>query len=360
MTTRSEGIKLEDLGYDESFESKRRELGFEDFPPARVVAEHRGSYRVKNENGEFLAKITGKQIFDAERREDYPAVGDWVAIEEIDDEKAVTKSILPRRTILKKKYSNKKDSQIIATNIDTAFIIESLDKDYNLNRFERYIVLAREGGVVPVIVLNKIDLVDQEELSERMSEVKKRFPEVEVLTVSAITKDGLGDLAHYMVRYKTYCFLGSSGVGKSSMINALLSGGEIKTQEISKLTGKGKHTTTARQMYFLPGGAMVIDNPGTREVGMADAESGIADVFDEISAMSGGCKFADCTHMSEPGCAVLEAKARKKLEEEKYQNYLKLKKENEYFEMTSNEKRQKDRKFGKFVKKALEQIEKYK
>jgi ribosome biogenesis GTPase / thiamine phosphate phosphatase len=326
---------------------------------ARVIAEYKEAYRVKTTDGEYLAKITGKQIFDALKREDYPAVGDWVVISELDGEKAVIREILPRKSVLKKKYSNKRGIQIIATNIDVAFIVESVDRDYNLNRFERFFVLAREGGIKPVAVLNKIDLISKEDLDSKMSQVKRRFNNLDIIPTSIIEEAGLDKLKNYIEKGKTYCFLGSSGVGKSSLINKLLENDEIKTSEISKSTGKGRHTTTAREIYFLKNGGIVIDNPGTREVGIANANIGIENVFGDIIFLSGNCRYSDCTHTHEPGCAILKALKNGKLDEKKYQNYIKLRKESEYYEMDEAEKRAKDRKFGKFIKKTLNQLKEF-
>jgi ribosome biogenesis GTPase len=360
MTNKITKIKLEDLGYDEFFDLKWKSLELTNSSVGRVIAEYKEAYRVKNADGEYLAKITGKQMFNAQKREDYPAVGDWVVITELDKERAVIQDILPRKTILKKKYSDKQDKQIIAANIDVAFIIESSDRDYNLNRFERYFVLANEGGIKPVIILNKIDLISEAELSQRIKEMRNRFYNIDIIPTSTITEQGLNELVNYLTRGKTYCFLGSSGVGKSSLINKLLKRGAIKTREISDSAGRGKHTTTAREMHFLEDGGIVIDNPGTREVGIADARIGIVNVFDEIASLSKWCKYADCTHTHEPRCAVLKAVEDNELDRDKYQNYIKLKKENEYYEMTDLEKRRKDRKFGQFVKKTLDALKEIK
>ena len=355
----TEKIRLEDLGYTPFFESNRNVLGLTDYLVARVIAEYKEAYRVKGVNGEYLAKITGKQVFNTTKREDYPAVGDWVAITEVDEKRAVIHGILPRKTILRKKYSDKQETQVIAANVDVAFIIESMDRDYNLNRFERYLVLANDGNIKPAIVLNKIDLIPDTELELKISQIKDRFNNVDIIPTSTITEQGLDELMRYMIRGKTYCFLGSSGVGKSSLINKLLGNNIIKTREVSQLTGRGKHATTRREVYFLGNGGIVIDNPGTREVGIADASAGIENVFGEITALSKKCKYADCTHTHEPGCAVLEATEAQKLDENKYLNYVKLKKESEYYRMTELEKRKKDRKFGKFVKKSLEQLKRF-
>ena len=360
MSNETVKIKLEDLGYNDFFESKRKFLGLEKYSIVRVISEYKEAYKVKDTDGEYLAKITGKKIFNATKREDFPAVGDWVAITIADKEMAIIHEILPRQTLLYKKYSNKQDAQIIATNIDTAFIVESVDRDYNLNRLERYFVLANEGNIKPVIILNKIDLISEEELNQKISQIKNRFSNIDIISTSTISNQGLDELMYYIEKGKTYCFLGSSGIGKSSLINKLIGEDKIKTSEISTSTHKGKHTTTNREMYFLENGGIVIDNPGTREVGVAGANTGIDDVFDEIIVLAKDCKYADCTHTQESGCAVLKAVETKKLDEEKYLNYIKLKKEAEYYEMTDIEKREKDRKFGKFVKNSIDQLNKIK
>lgn len=200
---------LLDLGYDAFFESSRVDLGLIQYPVARVIAEYRGVYKVKSEKGEVLAKVTGKHMFTAEKREDYPAVGDWVVIEELPEDKAIIRGILSRKTILKKKYSNKQENQIIATNLDTAFIVESMDRDYNLNRFERFLVLAIEGNITPLLILNKIDLITKVELDSRIEKIKNRFASVTIITTSTITKEGLDELKRTIEMGKTYCFLGS-------------------------------------------------------------------------------------------------------------------------------------------------------
>ncbi len=356
MTTEIKTIKLEELGYDDYFEINRSHLGLTEYPVARVIAEYKEAYRIKNADGEYLAKITGKQLFKAIKRENYPAVGDWVAITKLDKERAVIREILPRKTVLKKKYSDKQDVQIIATNIDVAFIIESMDRDYNLNRLERYFVLANEGGIKPNVVLNKTDLISITDLNSRIDQIKNRFNDVDVITTSTITENGLSGLENYIEPGKTYCFLGSSGVGKSSLINKLLKKDEIKTREISESTDRGKHTTTVREMYFLKNGGIVIDNPGTRGVGVANANIGIETIFDEIAQVAKNCKYANCTHIHEPGCAILKALESDKFDKNKYQNFIKLKREAEYYEMSELDKRVKDRKLGRYIKKVQDQL----
>ena len=349
----------EDLGYNDFFENGRKKLGLDKFLVARVAVEYKGAYKVKNINGEFLARITGKQMFDAVSREDFPAVGDWVAISELGEGQAVIHGILPRKTIIKRKSINKTETQIIATNIDVAFVVESVGRDYNLNRFERYFAIASDGAVKPAIILNKIDLISAEELNSKLAQLKNRFPNVDIILTSTVSNQGLEELKNYIEKNKTYCFLGSSGVGKSSLINKLFGKSIIKTEEISESTGRGKHATTTREMYFLKDGGIVIDNPGMRQVGMTDTKEGIDSLFDEISALAKDCKYIDCTHTHEPGCQVLEALKLGKIDQQKYSNYISLKKEVQHYEMADTEKREKDRQFGKFLQKSKKQLKHY-
>jgi len=326
------------------------------FSVARVVAEHRGVYQVKNADGEYLARVTGKTMHEAKSREAYPVVGDWVTLSDISGEQATIQAILPRHSIIKRRYGQRDKSgekhevQIIATNIDAALIVESVGRDYSLNRFERYAALVRESDIQPVLVLNKIDLLTEEELQERLAELRERFVGVDILPTSTKTENGLAELRGYLQKDKTYCFLGSSGVGKSSLINRLLGTEEVRTGEISEYADRGKHVTTSRQMYFLESGAMVIDNPGIREVGLVDAGSGVDASFDEIALRAQRCKYADCTHTHEPGCAVRAAVESGELDDGKYSNYTTLKKEAEYYERDAVERREHDRTFGKFIK----------
>jgi ribosome biogenesis GTPase / thiamine phosphate phosphatase len=356
MIRRSENVSIENLGYNAFFESAFVSLHLHQSSPARVIAEHREAYKVMGIDGEFTAKISGKLHFQASKREDYPAVGDWVAITQVDRESAIIEALMPRKTILRKKFSDKRGIQVIAANLDTAFIVEAVDRDYNLNRLERYLVLAKEGAIEAVIVLNKTDLISSEELETKIRQLSQRFPDTAVIATSIATEKGITGLAHSIQKGKTYCFLGSSGVGKSSLINKLLGSNLIKTKEVSLYSGRGKHCTTSRHVYSLENGGIVIDNPGIREVGIADATSGVEAVFEEIVTTAQKCRFSDCTHTHEPGCAVLEAVKDNNIDGEKLTHFEKLKKETEHYAMTDYEKRKKDRTFGKFVKKALTQL----
>lgn len=351
--------RLAPLGYNEFFEDSRLKLGVSSDCLARVVAEHRGAYEIINLDGEFRAVVSGKLMQNASLRSDYPAVGDWVIVKDSAEDAKVIEAILPRCTFLQKKYGGKDEAQLIASNVDVAFIVESMDRDYNVNRFERYIVLALEGGVRPVVILNKSDLIADTALSARIEQLRQRIHDVDILRTSILTDDGLNELSNYIKNGNTYCFLGSSGVGKSSIINKLINKDSIETKEIGAKTGRGRHTTTARVMYFTVEGGIIIDNPGSREVGIVDFGSGSKDLFIDIEKLAAECKFKDCRHINEKGCAVLAAIDSGYINVSQYENYLKLRSETEHYEMSSQERRQKDKKFGKYIKTAKVDLKKY-
>ena len=361
----SDNIKIEDLGYNSFFKTSDTVLKLDGFDIARVIAEFKEAYAVKNTSQEYFARITGKQIFEASDRVDYPAVGDWVAINVIDNNQAIIHKILPRHTILARKHGDKNrqgeknDIQIIATNINVAFIVESVDRDYSLNRIERYLSIAQDGGIETEIILNKIDLISREDLAKKKLELETRFPNIGIIYTSTVNNNGINELQNNILKGTTYCFLGSSGVGKSTLINRLLKSQSAETAEISSSTSRGRHTTTQRQMYFLANGGIVIDNPGIREVGVLNTNQGLNDVFNQISEIAQYCKFSNCTHTNEPGCQVIESVKSGVIDHEKFANYLNLRKEVEYYEMNDLDKKYKDRQFGKFKKNAIKDLEKY-
>jgi ribosome biogenesis GTPase len=358
-STETRKIGLEDLGYSDFFEKSRKKSADKHLNPARITAEHKELYIIRNETSEFSAKITGKMMFTASSREDFPAVGDWVLIEILDKKQALIREILPRKTTLSRKYADQSDSQLIASNIDAAFIIQSPDRDYSLNRFERYMAIAESGNIKPAVVLNKIDLISESERKTKLAEIKRRFKDIDIYATSTVTSEGFEEFIQGIEPGLTYCFLGSSGVGKSSIINMTLGGNLIKTAEISSSTNRGRHITTHRELYILEKGGILIDNPGMREIGLSDSETGIKSVFSEIIELSKYCRYSDCSHTNEPGCAVLEAVDSNELDKAKYDNFIKLRKEDEYNTLTKFERRERDRKFGKFIKTAKKQMKKY-
>ena len=233
-------LNLYDIGYSDFFDHYYKTKIDKNLTPARIIAEHKEMYVLRNEISELSAKITGKMMFTALSREDYPAVGDWVLITVLDDNQAIIREILPRKTVLKRKSVDNSDIQIIASNIDTAFIIQSPDRDYNLNRFERYITLAESESIQPIIILNKIDLISESDLDIRLLEINNRFNNIEIHTTSTVNGKGITGLIQNIKQGLTYCFLGSSGVGKSSIINMILGNNLIKTAETSSSTNRGR------------------------------------------------------------------------------------------------------------------------
>jgi len=340
-----------DLGFNENFEKFRDENKLVGFTIGRVALEHKERYIVKTENGEIEAEITGNMRFSAQGREDFPAVGDWVALQAYDTDFGIIHRIFPRFSIIKRQAVAKfGEVQIIAVNIDFAFIVQEADRDFNLNRIERYLTICYSSKVKPVIILSKTDLINPAEAAEIKERIAARINNVPVFALSNITKEGCGELKNIIEKGKTYCLLGSSGVGKSTLINNLAGSEMLKTDAISEVTSKGRHITTRRELVVLENGGILIDNPGMREVGVADVSEGLEITFDKISELSGNCRFADCTHTSETGCAVLEAVETDEISEKSYSNYLKMEKEKAYFESTSAERRKKDKDFGKMLK----------
>ena len=322
---------------------------------ARVIAVDREHYVVANENQETTAEITGKLMFNAESPLDYPAVGDWVRVQMVDQgSRAIIHAICRRKTVLKRKTAGRKIShQLIAANIDTAFIVQSLDADYNLRRLERYMVMVYDGGIQPVALLSKGDLLETHAIEMRLNEIAAIFPDLRVIAFSNKTGEGLGSIWALLTPGNTYCLLGSSGVGKTTLLNSLLKDSVFETQTVREKDGKGRHTTTRRQLIRLKNDAMIVDTPGMRELGSLAVDSGLKSAFHEIEDLASGCRFHDCSHTKEKGCAVLSALESGIILEERYQNYLKMNKESIFHEMSYQEKKKKDKQFGKMVKSVM-------
>ena len=280
-----------------------------------------------------------------------PCVGDWVLVDYYDQNAhAIVHDILPRRTILRRRSSGARvDYQLIAANIDVAFIVQSCDVDYNLNRLDRYIVMTKDGGIDSILLLTKSDLVDDLNLESMIAEVRREHS-IDVIPLSSTSGAGYDRFRDTLEKGKTYCLIGSSGVGKSTILNKLVGKEEFATNTVREKSAKGRHTTTRRQLVILDNGALFVDTPGMRELGMLGFGLGIDESYEDIAAIAERCRFADCTHTTEKGCAVLSSVAEGELTAERFQSYLKLMKESKHYEMTYLEKRKKDKAFGKMVK----------
>jgi ribosome biogenesis GTPase len=344
-------MKLEDLGYTDALENFRRENKLQDFDIGRIVAEHKERYIVKTEHGDYEAEITGNLRFSAKGREDFPAVGDWVAITLYDSDFSIIHKVLPRfSTISRQAVGHFGEIQIIATNIDYALLVQAADRDFNINRLERYLTICYSSNVNPIIVLTKTDLITDDLKDDIVARIRQRIKNIPVFTISNETQAGYEDLKKMIQKGKTFCFLGSSGVGKSSLLNNLAGRNLMKTNTISSSTNKGRHVTSHRELIVLENGGILIDNPGMREVGIADAAQGLETTFDLIFDLSKNCKFKDCTHTSEIGCSVLQAVDEGNLDAALYENYMKMEREKKHFESTVAERRKKEKSFGKMVK----------
>ena len=354
-------MKLEDIGYNDKLRKFSVENKLSDFEIGRVIAEHKERYIVKTENGEYEAEITGNLRFTAKSRIDFPAVGDWVALTTYDAEFSVIHKILPRMSMITRQAVGQfGEIQIIATNIDYAFLIQAVDRDFNINRLERYLTICYSAKVKPIIVLTKTDLIDQQKIAEITDSIKQRIKDVAVFAISNETQDGYEALKMNIEKGKTYCMLGSSGVGKSTLLNNLSGKTLMRTDSISVSTNKGRHITSHRELIVLENGGILVDNPGMREVGIADTSRGLETTFDRIIRLSQNCKFKDCTHTKEVGCSVIEAVENGEIDKKSYENYLKMERENAHFESTIEEKRKKDKEFGKVIKNYKKEMKKNK
>jgi ribosome biogenesis GTPase len=351
LNTKKEKMTLEDLGYNTDLENFRKDQNLDSFGVGRVISEHKERYIVKTNKNEFDSELIGNLRFTAKSRSDFPAVGDWVAISEYDDDKALIHCIYPRNSIIERQAVGKfGEKQIIATNIDYGLIVQAVDRDFNVNRLERYLTICNASNVKPVIILSKIDLINDSKLKTILDKISERIKNVPIITISNQTHLGYNELIAIIKKGETYCLLGSSGVGKSTLLNNISGKQLMKTDSISLSSSKGKHITSHRELIILENGGILIDNPGMREIGIADTKSGLEVTFDALVKLSQGCKFKNCTHIKEIGCAILEAVEKGEIDKDSYENYLKMESEKEHFESTIAEKRKKDKDFGKMIK----------
>lgn len=343
-------MELEDLGYSKELENNRVKQNLSGLDVGRVISEHKDRYVVKTSEKEFFGEILGNLRYTATKRSDFPAVGDWVAISEYDDDKVVIHAVIQRRNALERQAIGKQgDKQLIAANIDYAFIVQAVNRDFSINRVERYLTICYNSNVQPIVVLNKIDLVDSPELARLIEKIESRIPQVPIFTLSNETLEGLDKIQNSIQNGKTYCLLGSSGVGKSTLLNKLAGKTIMNTKAISSAINRGKHVTTHRELIVLENGGILIDNPGMREVGITDTVKGLETTFESILELAEECKFNDCTHTNEKGCAILLALEEGELNHESYENFLKLEREKTHFESSVAERRKKEKAFSKMV-----------
>jgi ribosome biogenesis GTPase len=323
---------LPSLGWNSHFESEFAVHKDHGYRAARVALEHRGSYRIYSELGELPAILTGRLRFNAESAAELPAVGDWVAINAPNDEKrAQIHAVLPRRSKFSRRAAGTEtQEQIVAANIDTIFLVQGLDDDFNARRLERYLIAAYDSNASPVVILNKADLC--ESVEQKIRETEAVALGTTVLAISSTEGVGLEQLDQYIGPGLTIAFLGSSGVGKSTLINRLI-GEEIqKTAEVRESDSRGRHTTTHRELIVLKTGGLLIDTPGMRELQLWDAGSSLGETFGDVESIAAACYFSNCSHDSEPGCAVRDALSSGALNRNRYESYVKLEKEIEYLD----------------------------
>ena len=343
-------MTIEDLGYNSELEKYRKELNLDSFEIGRVISEHKDRYVVKTKNTEYDAELIGNLRFTAESKYDLPAVGDWVAISEYDKNKALIHAVYPRHSILERKAVGKlSETQIIATNIDFAFIVQSVNRDFNINRLERYLTICYASKIEPIVVLSKIDLIEKSELEHILEKINKRIKDISIIAISNQSQIGLDKIKSKLTKGKTYCLLGSSGVGKSTLINTIVGKELMITGGISDSIDRGKHITTHRELIVTENG-ILIDNPGMREVGITNSSEGLETTFETIIELSNNCKFNDCTHTNEKGCAILKAIENNKIDYDSYSNFIKTERERDFFDSSVLERKKKDKDFGKMIK----------
>ena len=347
--------ELNELGWSDWFE-QRADCGTTD-TVARVAAVDRDQLLLVDQTGHFRAKLAGSYLYRHHLSHELPCVGDWVCVEKQPcDDFGVIHSLLERRTSLRRKSAgNVIDYQMIAANLDYVVIVQSCHFDFNLRRLERYLVMVMDGGAEPYILLTKTDLVEPAALAMQLAEIQSCGITAPIVPLSNVTRDGLDDFSRLLLPGKTYCFVGSSGVGKTTLINHLIGSERLETAAVSG-TGEGRHTTVRRELIRLDGGALVVDNPGMREFGILGAESGIVSSYFDITALGSRCRYRDCSHTGESGCAVLAAVNAGEISREYFENFLKLREESEFNEMSYAEKRKKDRDFGRYLKTAKKDL----
>lgn len=349
-------MNCKQFGWNDFFEAVWNSTEREGRKPARILSQNRGIWHIGGDFGEAKAGPAGKLRLAAEFGADWPAVGDWVGAEANETRGFRICEVLPRRTKITRKAAGKQIvEQVLAANVDTVFLVMALDGDFNARRMERYLAQVWESGARPAILLNKADLCT--DTVSKVAEVERCSPGVAVLTISATQGQGIKDLVAYLPAGETAVLLGSSGVGKSSVVNCLLGQEEQKVGAVRPYDSRGRHTTTRRQLLFLKAGAMIIDTPGLRELQLWEAQEGVRHAFDELKELSAGCRFRDCSHQGEPGCAVTAALADGTLDIMRFESYQKLRREQEFMERkVDREARHKAKQQIKTVNRSIRQL----
>ncbi len=333
---------LLDLGFNLAIENhiKSKDLG--DFEIGRIIRESKKKYVVKTSHRSFHSRISGKLRHHAQSRADYPAVGDWVALS-VQDDDAIIHHILPRQTIIERQAIGRfGKKQTIATNVDVAFIMQDITYDFNLNRLDRLVAIAFASNIQPVIILTKIDIAEDKELEQKTNDVSNRFTDVNIMKLSNKSLEGFQNIVSAIEYGKTYCFIGASGAGKSSLINNLLGEKVMLTKSLREKSNKGQHTTSHRELFILPNSGILIDTPGMRELGIAESQASLESTFEKIFEIANSCKFNDCSHTNEPKCAVKNAVKKGKIEQSFLDNFHKMKIELEAFELNKRGIKDKD------------------
>ncbi len=314
----------------------------------RIRTVNKTSYEVITREALLKGEVTGKLLYTAEPSE-MPQTGDWVKIMPFDSQCIITE-VMPRYTTLARKEAGRKyNKQIIGVNIDEAFIVQGLDRDFNARRLERMVTVLQDAGITPNILLNKVDLVT--DIDEKMAEIKGNIPNVSIQSISALNRNGVAEVMDLLQPQRTYILIGSSGAGKSTLINGLMGDDVQPTKQTSQAVGKGVHTTTRRELFALPNGSLMIDTAGVREFGLAlDSNESIAETFTDISSLAKECYYTDCTHVNEPDCAVLKAIEEGRLAPDLYDSYIKLKNESEHYSASVQDKKRKGKDLARLVK----------
>lgn len=351
---------LSELGFDHWFQQKREELGRPECSVARITRVDRDRYLVRNDTDEVQAELTGRMLFGAESSQDLPCVGDWVLVQYHNDGAfAIIHERFPRKTFLRRKSAGRDvDYQMIAANVDHGLIVQSCGDRLNLRSIERYLVMVTEGHIEPVVLLSKSDLIGADDLEKRISDIGLAHSNASVIPFSSMATGGLDALRQFLTPGKTCCLLGPSGAGKTTLLNRLLGEEVFDTNPVREKDGRGRHTTARRQLTVLENGALLIDTPGLRELGMIAVGESIEESFSDIHRRAGDCRFNDCTHTTEDGCAILLAVEAGEVSLQQYQSYIKLKKESDFHQLSYLQRRKKDRQFGRMIKTAKKQMRK--